>query len=220
MKVVIAEDEFFSREGIRKTINEQPEFEVIGCVGQGQDAIDLIHKTQAEILVLDIRMPPGIDGLEVIKILRQENNPIKILALTNEKRVIRKVEKAGADGYVPKEKYQMLIPALNCVSQLEQKVFISPEFSEQYQLAKQRLDEAELSDPELEVLALLPYRNEEIAKRCFKSLGRVRNLVTEIYFKLDLNKEDEVSQRYQAIELARTLGILKVEDRDKCNGEL
>ena len=217
--VVIAEDEFFSREGIKQLIESQPEFEILGCASQGQEAIEMVLEKDPDLLVLDIRMPPGIDGIEVIKQLRAKGVSTKILALTNEKHVIRSVERAGGDGYVPKEKYQMLIPALTCIAQLEQKVFISPEFSEQFLNAQKKLAEAELSEPEMEVLALLAYRNEEISRRCYKSIGRVRNLVTEIYFKLDLNKEDEVSQRYQAIELARTLGLLQIPEGDFCNDD-
>jgi len=155
-------------------------------------------------------MPPGIDGLEVIKRIRATGNQLSIIALTHEKRVVKQVEKLGANGFIPKDKYQMFIPTVQCVVQSGTKIFITPEATEEYSRVHARVEAAKLSELELEVWALVAYKNEEIARRLFKTEGRIRNLVTDLYFKLDIPKSDKVGQRIQAIDMARAYGVLQV----------
>ncbi|MCB1049832.1 MAG: response regulator transcription factor [Acidobacteria bacterium] len=216
-RVVIAEDEFFTREGISRLISADPQFEVIGTANQGEEAISLVKSLNPDALLLDIRMPPGIDGIEVIRRLRADGQQLAILALTNESRSIKAAEAAGANGYVPKEKHQMLIPALMCVTHTPGKIFINPDHSQAYLDLVAQVEAANLTESEREVWQYLAYRNEEIARRVHKAPGRIRNIVTELYFKLDIPKTGEFSQRFIATEMARSLGILKEPERDYCN---
>ena len=61
----------------------------------------------------------------------------------------------------------------------------------------------------MSVWKLIGYKNEEIARRLHKAVGRIRNIVTELYFKLDIQNTDKVSQRIQAMEMARLYGVLE-----------
>ncbi len=216
-RVLVAEDEFFTREGIVKLVNDFPGFKVIGQAKQGNDAIEIVRREQPDLLLLDIRMPPGPTGIQVIETLRSQQSTISIIVLTNEKRYIKAAQEAGANGYVPKDKYQMFLPTLQCVMETGKQVFINPEFSENYLALKRRVEAAELNESERTVWRLLAYRNEEISRRCHKAVGRVRNIVTEIYFKLDIPKNGELSQRFQAVEMARILGTLEEPERDYCH---
>ena len=216
-RVVIAEDEFFTREGISRLIASDIQFEVVGTATQGEEAITLVKQLKPDVLLLDIRMPPGIDGIEVIRRLRQAGESLAILALTNETRSIKSAERAGANGYVPKEKHQMLLPALICVSHTQGKIFINPDHSQAYLDLLAKVETANLTESEREVWQYLAYRNEEIARRIHKAPGRIRNIVTELYFKLDIPKTGAFSQRFVATEMARTLGILIEPESDYCN---
>ncbi len=207
--IIIAEDEYFTRIGIKDVLEREQGLNVAAMASSGEEAISLVKQHNPHVLLLDIRMPPGIDGLEVIKRLRSENNPVAIIALTNEKRMIKLVEKAGANGFVPKDKHAMFVSALRCVVQTNSKIFINPDVSESFRELEARVEMAKLSNLEQSVWQLIGYTNEEIARRLFKAEGRIRNLVTEIYFKLDIPKDSRISQRVQAIELARLYGILE-----------
>lgn len=207
--VVIAEDEYFTRQGICRILEASEDCKVVASTDQGDAAIELVQQWQPTILLLDLRMPPGIDGLEVIRRLREAENPVRIIALTQEHHLIQQVQKLGGNGFIPKDKYQMFLPAIQCVARNQSKIFINPELTEAYINAQERLEDAELSQQELAVLKLMAYKNEEIARRVFKTSGRIRNMVTDIYFKLDLPQSEKVSQRIQAIQIARTLDILE-----------
>ena len=209
IRIVIAEDEFFTREGIVGLLNREPDFQVVGESSSGEEAILLARELKPDVLLLDIRMPPGIDGIEVIKRLRKEGYGLPIVALTNEKRLIRAIEQEGGNGFIPKNKHAMFIPSLRCVAQTGSNIFISPDISERFRLLEERVQNAELSELETSVWKLVAYKNEEIARRLHKAEGRIRNLVTELYFKLDIPKEGKLSQRVQAIELARLYGLLE-----------
>ena len=209
IQIVIAEDEYFTRIGIKNLLEREEDFHVVAMASGGEEAISLVKEHQPQVLLLDIRMPPGIDGLEVIKRLRGENNPVAIIALTNEKRLTKLVEKAGANGFIPKGKHTMFVPALRCVVQTKSNLFINPDVSESYRQLEIRVEMARLSKLERSVWELIGYTHEEIARRLFKAEGRIRNLVTELYFKLDIPKDGRVSQRVQAIDLARLYGILE-----------
>ena len=210
--IVVAEDEFFTRKGICGLLAEEPRFRVVGDTEDGEQAVALVLEKDPRVLLLDLRMPPGIGGIEVIERLRALNHPVRIIALSHDKRLIRAVERAGGNGYVPKDKVPMFIPTVQCVAATGHNVFINPETSAAYQDLVARLERAELSEQEMAVWKLIAYKNEEIARRRFKAVGRIRNIVTELYFKLDIPRNDRLSQRMQAVQMARLLGILEEPD--------
>ncbi len=209
IRVVVAEDDFFTRRGVCRILEEAPGIEVIGQAENGEDAIAAVQAKQPQILLLDIYMPPGIDGIQVIKQLRAVESQVLIIALTDQIRMIKLVEKAGGNGYIPKEKHQMLVPTVQCVAATGSNIFIKPEHSNAYSRIQEHVRKADLMEHELEVWGLIAYKNEEFARRLHKAEGSIRNLVTELYNKLNIPKSDKVSQRVQAIEMARIFGVLK-----------
>lgn len=214
ISIVVVEDEFFSREGICTLIGKHTHLNIVGQTDNGEDAVQLVENHQPDVLLLDLRLATEMTGLDVIRTLRGKGNTVKIIALTQEKRWIKAVEMEGGNGYIPKDKYQMLVPAIHCVAANQGDVFINPERSESFKKALQRFEDAQLNPQELEVLKLIGYKNEEIARRVFKTVGRVRNMVTDLYFKLDLPQSDKLSQRMQAMQIATILGLLEQPDLD------
>ena len=103
----------------------------------------------------------------------------------------------------------MLCAAVQCVANSGARIFIDPDYSLAYRELVERVEAAELSEAEREVWSLIAYKNDEIARRLCKTVGRIRNLATELYFKLDIVDDGAVSQKVQAIELARLYGILE-----------
>lgn len=209
IKVIVAEDEFFTRTGICQLLSEEADIEVIAEAPDGETAIELVKKLQPDLLLLDIRMPPGIDGVEVIRKLRDAGDQTLIVALTQESPLIKAVAEAGGNGFIPKDQAEMFLPTLRCVARTGADVFINPTLSKQYHEMMTLVDNAQLSDLEKEVWSLIGYKNEEIAERLCKSVGRVRNIVTELYGKLGILDDGKVSQRVQTMEMARFLGRLE-----------
>ena len=207
IRVVVAEDEFFAREGICSILEKEEQIEIIGQAANGLSAIALVQQKEPDVLLLDIRMPPGINGIEVIKRLRERGSNVLILALTDEKRLVKAVEEAGGNGYVPKDKYQMFIPTVVFVARTRNNVFINPDLTEEFRQLVQRIEKANLSPLEFEVWGLLRYTNDEISSRLNRSTGRIRNVVADLYFKLDIT-DGSISKRVQATDMARMYGIL------------
>ncbi|CAM2064752.1 Response regulator transcription factor [Sulfidibacter corallicola] len=211
IRILVVEDEFYTRQGICSELAKEPDFEVLPPADHGEAALARAAADRPDVLLLDIRMP-GIDGLEVLRRLRAEGHPVKVIALTNEKRLIKAVEIEGGDGYVPKEKYALLATVVRCVVQSGSPVFVNPEMGDAYRVCRERVAAAELSALELDVWRLIGFKNEEIGRRLHKSPGHIRNLVAELYFKLGIVDDGKVNQRMQALEMARLYGILTAEE--------
>ncbi len=103
IKVVLADDHFFVRDGIKSLLESEKNIEVVGEATDGQEALDVVTTTNPDLLIVDIRMPHHT-GIEVVEKLRSQNNNVKIIVLSmheSEEYVLKSI-KAGADGYLLK----------------------------------------------------------------------------------------------------------------------
>ncbi len=99
----MADDHVFVRDGIKSLLENEANIEVVGEAIDGADALEVVAKTQPDLLIVDIRMP-NLTGIEVVEKLRSENNNVKIIMLSmheSEEYVLKSI-KAGADGYLLK----------------------------------------------------------------------------------------------------------------------
>jgi len=103
IRVVLADDHVFVRDGIKSLLENEANIEVVGEAIDGEDALEVVAATQPDLLIVDIRMP-NLTGIEVVEKLRNEKNNIKIIMLSmheSEEYVLKSI-KAGADGYLLK----------------------------------------------------------------------------------------------------------------------
>src|SRR6218665_946554 len=103
IRVVLADDHVFVRDGIKSLLENEANIEVVGEAIDGADALDVVAETKPDLLIADIRMP-NLTGIEVVEKLRSENNNVKIIMLSmheSEEYVLKSI-KAGADGYLLK----------------------------------------------------------------------------------------------------------------------
>jgi len=118
IRVVIADDHVFVRDGIKSLLESEANIEVVGEATDGLEALKIIEINQPDLLILDIRMP-NLTGIEVVEKLRNQNNPIKIVMLSmheSEEYVLKSI-KAGADGYLLKgSSKEEFLKALHTVS--------------------------------------------------------------------------------------------------------
>lgn len=103
IRVVLADDHVFVRDGIKSLLENEANIEVVGEAIDGTDALEVVAAGKPDLLIVDIRMP-NLTGIEVVKKLRSENNNVKIIMLSmheSEEYVLKSI-KAGADGYLLK----------------------------------------------------------------------------------------------------------------------
>ncbi|WP_026714475.1 response regulator transcription factor [Flavobacterium daejeonense] len=103
IRVVLADDHFFVRDGIKSLLESEKNIAVVGEATDGQEALEVVATTNPDLLIVDIRMPHHT-GIEVVEKLRNQNNPVKIIVLSmheSEEYVLKSI-KAGADGYLLK----------------------------------------------------------------------------------------------------------------------
>lgn len=103
IRVVLADDHVFVRDGIKSLLENEANIEVVGEAIDGADALEVVAHSKPDLLIVDIRMPQ-LTGIEVVEKLRGENNNVKIIMLSmheSEEYVLKSI-KAGADGYLLK----------------------------------------------------------------------------------------------------------------------
>lgn len=118
IRVVLADDHVFVRDGIKSLLENEANIEVVGEAIDGADALEVVTETKPDLLIVDIRMP-NLTGIEVVEKLRSENNSVKIIMLSmheSEEYVLKSI-KAGADGYLLKgSSKEEFLKALHTVS--------------------------------------------------------------------------------------------------------
>jgi len=118
IRVVLADDHVFVRDGIKSLLENEANIEVVGEAIDGADALEVVSSTKPDLLIVDIRMP-NLTGIEVVEKLRSDSNNVKIIMLSmheSEEYVLKSI-KAGADGYLLKgSSKEEFLKALHTVS--------------------------------------------------------------------------------------------------------
>jgi two-component system response regulator DegU len=117
MKTIIVDDHPLVRKGLRLLMECEPQVEVIGEAGNGLLALEAVHSLCPDLLLLDINMPE-MNGLEVLRHLRDEKNAVQIIILSNhsDTHYVEAALKMGANGYVGKDSgFDVLMLAIQSV---------------------------------------------------------------------------------------------------------
>ena len=196
-RVVIAEDHMVLRQGLRALLNSGDDLDVVGEAGDGMEAIRCIREQNPDLVLLDLNMPK-MNGISVIKEIKQNFPETKILALTmfkNEEYILEAF-RSGADGYcVKSSSYEELEMAIRAV--LSGKNYVSSEVSdkvlegylESTKKIKKESSWEKITSREREVLKLVGegYQNKEIADYLCISPKTVEKHRANIMQKLDLH---------------------------------
>jgi DNA-binding NarL/FixJ family response regulator len=202
IRVLLADDHTLVRQGLRKILEEQPGWEVVGESGNGRDAVQLALSTSPDVAVLDIGMPQ-LNGIEATRqIVRRANGTqILILSMHADEAYVARALDAGARGYLLKDSADLdLIRAVTAVS--AGKSFFSPA------VAKMMLDDYvtrrtekgfvdrydTLSEREREVFQLVAegHSNKEIADVLSVSLATIETHRAHVLQKLALHNTTEL----------------------------
>lgn len=211
IRIIIADDHAMIREGLKQLINLDNEFEVVGEAGDGYECLNLINKMNPDIILLDLNMP-NLDGLETLKIIRQQELKCKVIVLTihNDVDYLIKALDCKCNGYVLKDSdFETLKNAICSV--LNGEIYIEPSLTNilNANLAKRDVKKSmvdNLTKRELEILNLVSsgLLNKEIAAQLNISERTVKNHVSSMFKKIG------VSDRTQAAVFAIKNGIVKI----------
>lgn len=201
IKVLLADDHSIVRAGLRRIIEDSGEMEIIAEAADGREALHKAHEHLPDVAVIDISMP-DCDGLEVIRLLRNDYPQLPILVLTMHEEgqyVVRAVE-AGAMGYITKQSApEQLVKAIRKVHDGHR--YLTDEAAEALALrvakgARGRSPLDTLSMRELQVLRRLALgnTNREIARAYHISIKTVDTYRSRILKKLDLRNNADLSR--------------------------
>ena len=103
IRVLIADDHGVVAEGLKHLVEAQPDMEVIACVADGREAVQLAREAQPDVVLMDLSMPElnGADATRAI-VQRDPNCRVIVLSMYAEREYVRRALKAGAMGYVVK----------------------------------------------------------------------------------------------------------------------
>lgn len=202
MRIVIVDDDKLVAISLQTILEADEEITVAGLGGCGEDAVALYERERPDILLMDIRMN-GMSGLEAAERILKTDAEAKILFLTtfSDDAYIIKALRMGAKGYLLKQDFESILPALKAVlggqtvfgGDVAGKIPLLMQTPERFDYAEYGIAEKEKSILEAVALGL---SNREIARKLFLSEGTVRNYVSVILEKLHLRDRTQLAVFY------------------------
>ncbi|MBW8683226.1 response regulator transcription factor [Chitinophaga rhizophila] len=189
LNVILADDHTLFADGIRALLEQVPHITVQGIASNGQVLIEMLHRHQPDLAILDINMPV-LNGLEVTKVIRRDLPQVRTIILSsyNDPHLISLSLEYGADGYLMKTCNQYeLLQGISLVMQGE-KCF--PRVHKQAEQEAEHLPfrEFNLTRRETEILHLInqQFTNQQIATHLYLSIYTVETHRKNIMQKLHL----------------------------------
>lgn len=205
IKVIIADDNSFIREGLRIILSTYEEFEVLEAVNDGKEAWDYCLKYVVDIALLDVRMP-NMNGVEAAKLITEQTSTKPIILTTfDDDEYILDAIKNGAKGYLLKNNDpEQIRDALKSVyhgNSIIQDVILEKVRSNLTAAGKEtetKMDLTGFTEREREIMALIAkgYSNKAISKQLFISEGTVANYITSILGKTGLEHRTQIAIYY------------------------
>ena len=202
MNVLIVDDDIFVSGALKTILESSGDITVPPTGSDGKEAVGLFRRYHPDVLLMDIRMKE-VSGLDAAAEILKEFPDARILLLTtfsDDEYIIRAL-KLGAKGYLLKQDYGSILPALRAVysgqtvfgheivSKIPELIQSGPSFN--YQAY-------DISEREQEIIRLIAdgLSNKEIAARLFLSEGTVRNYLSAVLDKLHLRDRTQVAVFY------------------------
>jgi Response regulator containing a CheY-like receiver domain and an HTH DNA-binding domain len=203
INVIIADDHSMVRQGIKQILELESDIVVTAQASNGREAVDLANAHNPDVLLMDINMPI-LNGLQAVKEIRELGLETKVIMLTinDDREYLFKALQFGAQGYMLKDaEPSVLIDAIRNVAagdsyiQSNMTTELVKEFNRVTQKEKEREFETNLTAREVEVLNLIAdgLLNKEIAKTLYISEKTVKNHVSSIFRKLNVNDRTQAA---------------------------
>ncbi|WP_433608932.1 response regulator [Prescottella agglutinans] len=189
ISVLLVDDHLVVRAGLKALLNSQPDLEVIGEADTGEDAVTMAADLTPDVVMIDLALGAGIDGVEAIRRIRAARPDQPVLVFTTydtDADVVRALD-AGAIGYLLKDSApQDIFGAIR--GAVAGRSVLSPPVASRVLDRMRRPDQA-LTAREAELLSLLAegLTNKELGKRLFISEATVKTHLAHIYAKLGVD---------------------------------
>lgn len=207
IKIIIADDQELIRESLKIVLGTHDDIQVIGVAGDGFEVLDILKRENADIILMDIRMP-RMDGVYCTKAVKEAYPDIKIIILTtfDDDEFVFSALKYGASGYLLKgvgmdELYKDILTVYKGGAlinpDIATKVFSMFTKMSQNNFSIQVDDSAlqDITKPEWKVIQQVGcgFSNKEIAQKLFLSEGTVRNYLSSVLSKLNLRDRTQLA---------------------------
>ena len=209
IKVMIADDQRLMREGLKTILDLEQDLTIVQLAENGKDALEKMADAKPDVILMDIRMPV-MDGVECTRIVKQQYPGVKVIILTtfDDDEYIIEALKNGAVGYILKDlSSEKLISAIRDAhkgNSIMQPEIAAKVISLITGAAKEPVHSnasadtkyaEELTDREKDVLRLVGkgLSNTEIAKNLYISEGTVKNYISNLYSKLEINDRSKLT---------------------------
>jgi DNA-binding NarL/FixJ family response regulator len=209
VRIVIADDHPIVRDGLKKLLLLEDDFEIVGEAGDGREVLEKVQALDPDVLLLDLRMP-NLDGLSALQSLQQTNKRTRVIVLTasEDKNEFVQAMKLGCSGIVLKQTApDLIVKSIRKVNSGEiwldshTTAAVMRQFSTgqegsggQAGTGKAR-ERSPLSTREREIVALVAqgYKNKEMAEKMFISEQTVKNHLHNIFDKLGVSDRLELA---------------------------
>lgn len=204
IKVAIAEDQVILRECLRIMFKQDEEIEVVGCAGNGEEALELCRQLKPDIVLMDIVMPV-CDGLKGLHLIKEKYPEVKVIILTffDNDENIQKALKLGVDGYIlkdiePQDLITIIKGSMKGMKIFHRNVYSTivrhfnhgdPKSSEEDRLS------IELTEREINIIELIIQgkSNKEIADKIYLSETRIKSIISSILRKFQLEDRTQLA---------------------------
>jgi DNA-binding NarL/FixJ family response regulator len=202
LRLLVVDDHEVVRQGLVALLDRRPEFQVVSEAGTVAEAIEQARRFQPDLVIMDVRLPDG-SGIEACREIRSELPSTRIVMLTSypDEEAVLSAIVAGASGYLLKQvRARDLVAALEAVGRGES--LLDPAVTEKVLERVRRIatggyqDElAALTAQEQKILLLVAEgkTNKEIAAEVFLSDKTVKNYVSSILSKLNLERRAQAA---------------------------
>ncbi len=204
VRLIIAEDEARLREHLQAILMRHDSLDLLGSAADGEQAVQLAMQFEPQVALMDIRMP-RMDGIEATRRIKSALPSVQVVIWTifgDDQNVFEAI-KAGAIGYLLKDSppdtiVQSILSAAHGESILHPTV--AARIITEFQRQSARMPQAahlfsELTARELQILKMIAAgkRNREIADELFITEKTVKNYISNILFKLQVNSRTEAA---------------------------
>jgi two-component system, NarL family, nitrate/nitrite response regulator NarL len=208
IRLLIADDHPIVRDGLKKLLLLEDDFEVIGEAADGREVLEKVRELDPDVLLLDLRMP-NLDGLSTLQALQQVNKRTRVIILTasEDKSEFVQAMKLGCSGIVLKQTApDMIVKSIRKVNSGEiwldshTTAAVMRQFStglegSGWAQGGKGSERSPLSTREREIVAFVAqgYKNEEIAEKMFISKQTVKNHLHNIFEKVGVSDRLELA---------------------------
>jgi DNA-binding NarL/FixJ family response regulator len=211
LRIVLGEDNFLVREGVRRLLAGEADIEVVGAAGDLEELTAVIDSTEPDVVLTDIRMPPGHkdEGIQAAEHCRQQYPDMGVILLSQyvDPAYVRVLLAQGTErrGYLLKERVAELDDLVLAVREVAKGgSALDPKVVETLLQARSHDRTGELgrlTPREREVLAAMAqgHTNAVIAKELFLSVRAVEKHINSIFSKLGLTGDQDAHPRVRAV---------------------